>query len=313
VVYTIIFLLAYISLRHRQRVADACILGMLMGIGLLLKNYFLPLFITLILHSIYQSLISKKTGMRYTTALLLGIALAVLPWSAYASYTTASPILLTTQGADVLLGSNNEFAADGLWHPEWAACPESFYHRAAIRALSGWQQVSMFYLYHPMWVPYFFSSKVMMGLFATLSQLAFYLSALAFVVWYRVKRKALLLLPLAALIIAVAIAGGHVHAALVTLSDSILNIHHLLRYVLIAMTAATLWLYIKTLTRDMHFTYYICLLLLADFAGLTLATYGNSRITGVVDFICLIFTFYNVLSILRMVSDKPPTPSQTYV
>ena len=303
VVYTIVFVLAYIVLDHRQRLSHALAAGLMMGIGLLLKNCFLPLFLFIVAYELYLAFISKKTSDRNAIAQLLGIALCILPWSIYANHQLdkTNPghpvVIITTQGDDVLLGSNNEFSADGHWHPEWSSRPESFYNRPDIKTHSGWWKVSAFYAQHILWIPYFFSSKIMMGLFATLSQLAFYLSMLAYVIVYHVRRRVLLLIPVAALTIIVLAAGGHIHAMLIAVSDSVLNIHHLLRYLLIGITIITISLYYRI---QPHRLPSICWLLPANFALLTLIFYGNSRITGVVDFVCLIFTFYNLSEMFAM-------------
>ena len=140
----------------------------------------------------------------------------------------------------------------------------------------------------------------MMGLFATLSQLAFYLSMLAYVVVYHVRRRLLLLIPVAALAVVMLAAGGHIHSMLIAISDSMLNSHHLMRYLLIAITIITIALYYRIQAAQAHRLPFICWLLLANFALLTLIFYGNSRITGVVDFVCLIFAFYDLSEIGTM-------------
>ena len=306
VVYTIAFVWAYVVLGHRQRMSDAFVLGVMMGIGLLLKNYFLPLFIFIAAYELYLAFISKKAPKSNVLSLIMGIILTILPWSIYANHELDkvkpghAVILITSQGDDVLLGSNNEYSSDGLWHPEWSSYPGSFYDRPEIKAHAGWWQTCSFYYHDPASVPYYFSSKIMMGLFATWSQLAFYLSVLSYVIVNKVKRRLLLLIPVIALAVVALATGGHIHSLLIGIADSGLNIHHRLRYPLIAITIATLWMYFRIQVRQAYRLPYICWSLLANFVLLTLIFYGNSRITGVVDFICLIVAFYNCSEIISM-------------
>jgi hypothetical protein len=306
VAYTIVFVLWYVVLSHRQKVSHAVAVGVMMGIGLLLKNYFLPLFLFIVAYECYLAFISKKTSSRTTIALLLGITLTILPWSIYANHqldktNPGHPIvIITTQGDDVLLGSNNEYSADGHWHPEWSSRSESFYNRPDVKEHPGWWKVSAFYAHDTSVIPFYFSSKIMMGLFATLSQLAFYLSMLGFVIVYQVRQRPLILGSLIVLAVIVLAISGHIHSLLSGIADSSLNVHHMLRYPLIAITIAAIWIYYRIQVAQSHRLPSICWLLLANFALLTLVFYGNSRITGVVDFVCLIFAFYNLSEIVTM-------------
>jgi hypothetical protein len=302
--YLIIFMLLTIILKPRQRLVHAFILGASLAFGLLLKNYFVPFALAAILYTIYSAFISKNISKPNAYMFLLGMICMLLPWIIYANlaagkFTGHHPfIFISTQGNDVLLGSNNEYSADGLWHPEWVFNPSAFYNQPRIQNFPSGIQVTGFYVHHLLWIPYFYSSKIMMGLFATMPQLLFYLSSVAFVMVHDVRKK--ILVPLIALLFLVLIIYGqaNIHALLIQLSNSVFNTHHALRYVLIAATGIVLYRYFYIQTNEKRIVGSPLYFMLANFALLTLIFYGNSRITGVVDFICIILAVSNLVEIM---------------
>jgi hypothetical protein len=304
--YLIVFVLLTVILKPVQKVLHAFIIGACLAFGLLLKNYFAPVAVAAIIYTLYAAIISKNIPKPNMYLFLLGIICMLLPWVIYANleagkFASHHPfIFITTQGGDVLLGSNNEYSADGLWHPEWFLNPTAFYKQPVVQNYPSVIQAGGFYFHHLSWIPYFFSSKIMMGLFATMPQLFFYLSSLAFVIVRDVRKK--ILFPIIAMLFLLLVLYGqaNIHALLIQLSNSVLNAHHALRYVLIIFTGIVLYRYLSMQTGEKRLIAYPLLLMLANFTLLTLLFYGNSRITGVVDFICIILAVNNVMEIISM-------------
>jgi len=87
-------------------------MGIVLGIGLLLKNYFIPLALFVALSSIWQAYVRRQGGKRNTTALIAGMILAIMPWAIYVNSRPEekrldrSFTLITSQGSDVMLASN---------------------------------------------------------------------------------------------------------------------------------------------------------------------------------------------------------------
>ncbi len=151
-----LFILIYLYWQKRQTFLRLFFLGIFSAICILIKgtNIFIPLFVIIF-------------NMRKTNlfAYILGLTLLLLPWSVYASKQSGEIVMLSTQTTEALLEGNNEFAADGGWHPEgysYAGTP-AFYRRPEIASLTLPRKLTAFFAAYPQMMPKLFLAKIQRG------------------------------------------------------------------------------------------------------------------------------------------------------
>jgi hypothetical protein len=136
------------------------ILGVYLGIGLLLKNFFIPVVIIACCYRLWH-------GKQLRTLLLpLVLVACILPYTFYMHQhrLTDQPfILLTDQGSDILMASNNDKTVDGDWHPEGIKSTPH-YQRPDVMLKAPWQQVVMYIYGHPRATILNMSEKIRLGL-----------------------------------------------------------------------------------------------------------------------------------------------------
>ena len=145
---------AITSFMNAKSIKTGFILGMVMGISLLIKGalIFIPLMLLVIL--MWDMIRNKSKQLtKSIPAILLGMAIFILPWSLYATSKLEKFTFLSTQSTELLLDSNNEFTQDGSWHPEYRkdkANPQNYFHnQERLSDKSSLQKVITFYSENP--------------------------------------------------------------------------------------------------------------------------------------------------------------------
>jgi 4-amino-4-deoxy-L-arabinose transferase-like glycosyltransferase len=185
----------YLLWSRKRTAPRALALGLLVALALLIRPnvVFLPLvFAALVLARVRP--VSRAAVQ--CLALVAGVLLPILPWSAYATARSEEPgrqgegaglILLSTQPSRTLLDGNNEASLDdGRWHPEWrtsrAGDQRFFYNRAARENRSTASLLAEFWADNLARLPGLFARKIAVALErprdlgALLAMLAFYLA-----------------------------------------------------------------------------------------------------------------------------------------
>jgi 4-amino-4-deoxy-L-arabinose transferase-like glycosyltransferase len=135
---------AYLLYWRRPTAPRSLLLGVIVAGSLLIRPnvVFLPLIFCAVMLLRERPL--GRAGL-HCLALIAGVLLPILPWSAYATIRSEEPgrhgdgagtVLLSTQPSRTLLDGNNEACfEDGRWHPEWrtrrAGDERFFYNRVA--------------------------------------------------------------------------------------------------------------------------------------------------------------------------------------
>ena len=133
---------------------NAVIMGVVIGISLLVKGtlIFIPMILVGIL-GIDAIRTKSIQPIKSIVATVIGMAIFIIPWSTYATIKQDKFTLLSNQGSELLLDSNNEFTKDGSWHPEYRkdkANPQNYFHNQAERKdKSSLQKVISFYSKNP--------------------------------------------------------------------------------------------------------------------------------------------------------------------
>ena len=147
-------IVAYIYFEIKGSITASIILGITLGIGLLVKGslVFIPILLLLFLLNMYRKT-RNKILFRNMAIISSSMAIAILPWSVYASVTTGKMIALSTQTSEVILDSNNELSTDGSWHPEWrkdvSHKENYFYNNDGMGSSSPFLRAMHFYKLHP--------------------------------------------------------------------------------------------------------------------------------------------------------------------
>ncbi|NNF36943.1 MAG: hypothetical protein HKN68_22765 [Saprospiraceae bacterium] len=299
----------------KQGVSSSIIMGAVIGVALLIKGalIFIPMILVLlmILEAIQSKSIKPTKAM---VGMILGIALFVLPWSWYATDKRGEFTLLSTQGTELLLDSNNELTKDGSWHPSYRKDknnPEKYYHNQPQRInKSSLQKVISFYSEYPQSILPTFSNKLNLGLnpFPYL-WIIFITMILAILKRYIPEKtvKSNILIPLI-LLLAFGSAG-----VLVFLSDhqyipngNIFGSPLLPKSLAVIMA---LWFiissFIAAIRKEKSFLGIplIFFIIVSNFILLTLVFYGSVRFIKVADFAFVFFAFF--LPVKWMIDLKP--------
>lgn len=162
----LIFVLVFIAWQKQPNWLSSLLLGLVTGINLLVKGSTLFIF-PLVLIYFTNLVIKKKIKLISLVIYIIGTIVIVSPYSIYASRASGKTILLSTQSKVVVLGGNNEFAADGTWHREGYPPnnEQSFYARQEVRSLPLLKKVAFFYKNHPHLFPKIFIAKIHSGFY----------------------------------------------------------------------------------------------------------------------------------------------------
>lgn len=246
----------------------------------------------------YISGFYKKISFKKLIVFAGIIVSVILPWTIYANHILDKAwgehplFILTLQGDRELLDSNNEYSGDGGWHTDWRSQAKSYYNSSSVADKPSIYKVLSFYLHHKNYIPHFLSAKFMSGLLVTVPQICLYISCFLFLIANRIKIKAFEAVSVCAVLV-IMLAGK---SAIETIQNSI-SVNSFFHYSLIILIVCTFIYYYKFQIKANRGDLYFSLLMLINFGLITLIFYGNPRITGVVDFICLIFTFYNLFEL----------------
>lgn len=148
-----LIIISTIYWKANKTLGRSLLLGSVIGISTLVKgsNIFIPVLYTLLL--IFEWL-KKSMNPVNILFLILGIAIFTIPWSVYASVKTRQLVVLSTQGSNALLDTNNEYTSDGLWHPEgYSYSVNNYYRQPWIQKYPDPVKVILFYWQHPTALP----------------------------------------------------------------------------------------------------------------------------------------------------------------
>jgi len=162
----LIFVLAFIYWQKRKHWPRVLLLGLITGINLLIKGS--TMFIVPLTLAYFSYLfIKQKLKLNVLLIFIVGVVITVAPYSIYASIKSSQLVILSTQARVVILGGNNEFAADGTWHREGYPPNNetSFYAQPKIRSLPLLTQVIVFYKQHQYLLPQIFIAKIISGFY----------------------------------------------------------------------------------------------------------------------------------------------------
>jgi hypothetical protein len=149
-------LAAWVLFNRRRDWIAGIVLGASLALALLVKGslIFLPAFF--LGYALCRAFGSRAYRI---SAVLTAMAVMVVPvalWSGYVTARSGRPVFICTQGPDVLLDGNNEYAlAHGDWDPHWKYDPNSFYSRTTKEqpGHSPFSLVARFYAEHPSYLP----------------------------------------------------------------------------------------------------------------------------------------------------------------
>lgn len=175
-----IFVASYIFWEKTRRPIRSIFLGAILGLNLLIKGcvVFIPFLIFLYW---FYLVCRRRLAWQNLLGLLLGIVIVILPWSAYASFKSSQPIILSTQGQAVLFFGNNEYGADGSWHPEGydSSNPQAFYNQPEIKDLPVPQKLLVFYSHHRDLLPQIFFARIRSGFYS----FPFFIASILLISW----------------------------------------------------------------------------------------------------------------------------------
>jgi 4-amino-4-deoxy-L-arabinose transferase-like glycosyltransferase len=160
-----LIVIAYIFFEIRNDIYSSIILGFIMGLGLLVKGIllFIPVFLFAYFVWKYYNLRTQKS-MLNIVVIFSAMVLSILPWSLYASFESHQIILLSTQGGENIMDCNNEYATDGLWHPEWRKDVENskvyFYNHDEMPDAPAFFRIINFYKSHISLLPVIIKNKI---------------------------------------------------------------------------------------------------------------------------------------------------------
>ncbi len=268
----------------RADIFSMLVLGVYLGIGLLLKNFFIPVAFIATAYYLYRH--QRLRSLLLVAAILITIA----PWTIYANRLIGPSdrfFWLTTQGEDVLLASNNDAATDGDWHPEGVALTEHY------RQLSGAPialQVFTYCVSHPAHSIAMLSEKVRLGLLTRWPPVLFILllSTCAFLVALPLRMRSAVAV-IVALTIVVALAyylmDRSVFYTFQQRTDHLLRITGLPLVLLVSSVPLIIWLSRHALLILSPAT---CIVLVS-FILLNMIFYGSPRIVGMIDFLWMFY------------------------
>lgn len=125
---------AWILVQRRDDTLSGTAFGLTLALAIMAKGSLLfipPMFLA------YMAIRAARSGAYRTATVVAAFVAFVVPLAAYSAWASARagrPIVITTQGRDILLDAHNERAVlSGLWSPQWKKDPASA-HSAALRA-----------------------------------------------------------------------------------------------------------------------------------------------------------------------------------
>jgi len=155
--------LLFLLFEKKSNFITAILLGISIGIGFLIKGSFLFLPLLIVCFLIYRYFKTKEKKQIANLILVTGFTLAcIVPWSVYATKQSGKPIFISTQGDQILLDGNNEFAT-GAWANQWAKDSTSFYNNDKMEDKSAAIRVLNFYAHYPEKLPVLISQKIVRG------------------------------------------------------------------------------------------------------------------------------------------------------
>lgn len=311
--FTMLWVIAYYF--KKQSITSSIILGAVTGVALLIKGalIFIPMILVMVM--ILEAVQSKSLQpTKAVLGMILGIALFVLPWSWYATNKRGEFTLLSTQGTELLLDSNNELTKDGSWHPSYRKDknnPERYYHNQPQRInKSALQKVISFYSENPQSIIPTFSNKLNLGLNPFPYLWIIFITMILAIIKRYVPEKIAKSKMLTPIILLVVIASAGV---LVFLSDhqyipngNIFGSPLLPKSLAVIMA---LWFvvssFIAAIRKEKSFLGIplIFFILVSNFILLTLVFYGSVRFIKVADFAFVFFAFF--LPVKWMIDLKP--------
>ena len=131
------------------------LLGVILGLSCLNKGTTFFLFPIIVITDLFYIKFKKKGHWYNMLLFALGFSVITGSWSIYVSIERNQLTFLSTQTGEVLLDGNNEYCADGLWHPEWRDSPDSFYNTDKMGNSAGVLRVINFYVKNPGYVSNF--------------------------------------------------------------------------------------------------------------------------------------------------------------
>ncbi|MEO5361308.1 MAG: glycosyltransferase family 39 protein [Nitrospirota bacterium] len=151
--------LMFILWERKKTAAASATLGVVMGIGILVKG---SLIFTPFLTGFYFLYLTlrKRLNPSSVVAFVLGVSFVILSWSIFASVKEGRPIFISTEGGQLLLETNSAVSKDGTWH---AKPLDTFYARPEIKQLSEPVKVIVYYLNHRELLPSIFINKINAG------------------------------------------------------------------------------------------------------------------------------------------------------
>jgi 4-amino-4-deoxy-L-arabinose transferase-like glycosyltransferase len=157
-------LVSLIIYERWESILTACVLGVSMGIGLLVKGslIFLPILTWGVV--LFRGITNRNSAeIKRLLVIMVSTVFMLLPWSLYASAKSNEFIFLSSQGAAQLLADNNELCVDGVWHPEWVDNKNAFYYTDGINNNHAIEKVINFYWHHPTLLPQCMFQKFLNG------------------------------------------------------------------------------------------------------------------------------------------------------
>ncbi len=141
----------------------ACVLGVVNGIGLLMKASFI-FFPVLIFFLLLLRVIKQKATYSYLAAFTIPVFVIVLSYSLWASYKAHRPILISSREVLLLDGYNEKALVTGGWEPYWwQTDPSSFYNKPEIKNLPTVKKVTLFLAEHHRHVPLLLVKRMRAG------------------------------------------------------------------------------------------------------------------------------------------------------
>lgn len=280
----------WILVRYLRRydLRSAIIIGLYLAVGLLLKNFFIPVVLVVCCYRLIQS--------RNPRSLLLPliIVMAILPYTLYINHQRSSSqsfVWITDQGSDVLIASNNDQAKDGDWHPEGVNLT-AFYQQSDIKTKPISKQVIMYICEHPTKSLINMSEKIRLGLLSRWPPVLFLimLVGVSIASWFKDRWRWLAVI---AMFVLMLILGVLYFYRRDTFYDAQRAVNSFITgsglLLLLFPICYLLLRRLQSYTVGRHAASWI---LVVSFLSLNMIFYGSDRIVGMIDFLWM---FYAVL------------------
>ena len=153
VFFVFLIIVSYIYFEAKGNTLSALSLGVILGLGLLVKGslLFIPVIIFIFLFIRWVRIRDKRIVIKIVQ-IFSALVITLMPWSIYSSSVSGELTILSTQSKTLTMDSNNEYSLDGLWHPEWrndtANSGKYFYNGDNMEDLSPVRRVVNFFGAH---------------------------------------------------------------------------------------------------------------------------------------------------------------------